>query len=102
MSTIRVIVFEPGKPCTVREIDNDLAPMQAVVGGYIEQVKMRFSAGVLNVICNEDGIEKQLPQNRWNLLGTFFVARSEGEEFVSLTANDVLSVMASANASQEI
>jgi len=94
MQKIEVMVFEPGKPGEARSIDDSLEAMQAVVGGYIEQVGLAFGPlaqglpAVLVVICNEDGRPHGLPLNRWGLLGTFFVVRQKGTEYVSLTEAD--------------
>ncbi len=90
---IRIIVFEPGKRGEVREIDNDLFSMQAIVGGYLQLARKDFFLPyLLPLLFDEDGISKDLPPNRWNLLGTLFVVRSVGSEFVSLTDDDVTAV----------
>jgi len=85
MSEIEVMVFEPGKSGEMRSIDDSLEAMQAVVGGYIEQVV--FAHGLV-IICNEEGKLHGLPPNRWGLLGTFFVVRQEGAEYASLNEAD--------------
>lgn len=91
--TITVLVVEPMKPCRVQEISSDLESMQAIVGGYIEEV-MPFREPVA-IVCNEEGKNQGLPLNRpltdrhgvpYDFLcGTFFIAGVEGEHFVSLT-----------------
>ncbi len=82
---IEVMVFEPGKPGEMREIDDSLEAMQAVVGGYIEHVGLILG---LAIICNEDGRRLGLTPNRWGFLGTFFVVRQKGADYVSLTEED--------------
>lgn len=44
-----------------------LAELQALVGGYIELVRVPFrvAAGTLVLFCNEDGKRLQLPVNRY-------------------------------------
>lgn len=86
---IRILVYEPGKPGEMIEIDNELKDMQRIVGGYIEQVHVPVLARHwLFVICNEEGRLIGLQPNRAGLVGTFFVVRALGEEYVSLTDDD--------------
>lgn len=97
--TITVLVVEPMKPCRVQEIGGDLESMQAIVGGYIEEVTP-FSDPVA-IVCNEEGKRQGLPLNRpltdrhgvpYDFLrGTFFIAGVEGEHFVSLTDDQIRS-----------
>ncbi len=87
MKTIDVMVFEPGMDGEVREIENSLEGMQAVVGGYIESVTL---SDTLVAICNEEGRLIGLPTNRFGFVGTFFITRSDGgEDFTNLTADDL-------------
>lgn len=95
--TIKILVVEPMKPCRVQEIGSDLESMQAIVGGYIEEVTP-FNEPVA-IVCNEEGKLQGLPYNRplvdqnglpYDILcGTFFIAGVEGEHFVSLTDNQI-------------
>lgn len=95
--TITVLVVEPMKPCRVQEIGGDLESMQAIVGGYIEEVTP-FNEPVA-IVCNEEGKLNGLPLNRpltdrhgipYDFLrGTFFIAGVEGEHFVSLTDDQI-------------
>lgn len=81
------------QPCRVQEIPDTLDAMQAVVGGYIEEVTP-FNEPVA-IVCNEEGKLNGLPYNRplvdrnglpYDILcGTFFIAGVQGERFVSLT-----------------
>ena len=94
---IRVLVVEPEKPPYEREIST-LKEMQEIVGGHFE------AAGYLPypvmIVCNEDGMRLNLPQNRIIMdesgqepvdiiLGTFFLAGSGEEDFISLTDEQV-------------
>ncbi len=95
---IRVLVVEPMKPCEVREIPDTLEAMQALVGGDIEAVtSIRYAAAI---VCNENGKLLDLPYNRPlldesgllpldMLHGTFFIAGVDGENFVSLTEEQI-------------
>jgi hypothetical protein len=83
---LRVVVVEPGREPQAREIGDDLDSLQAIVGGYIEVVPLGDLPGLL-IVCNEEGIMHALPLNR-GLHGTFFVVRSAGTEFGSLTVSD--------------
>lgn len=95
--TIKVLVVEPMKPCRVAEISDQLETMQAIVGGYIEAVTPFTDPAA--IICNEEGKLQGLPYNRplvdrnglpYDILcGTFFIAGVEGENFVSLTDDQI-------------
>lgn len=95
--TIKILVVEPMKPCRVQEVADELDALQAIVGGNIESVSV-FNDSV-TLICNENGIDLGLPANRplvdQNglpydfILGTFFITGVEGENFVSLTDEQI-------------
>ena len=90
---ITVLVAEPMKETYTREICG-LKEMQALVGGDIEAVPISDREPVV-VVVNANGKMLELPYNRpLNdehgmvrdiLCGTFFVTCVDGEEFVSLT-----------------
>lgn len=94
---MKVLVVEPMQPCRVEEISDRLEAMQAVVGGYIEEVTP-FNEPVA-IVCNEEGKLNGLPYNRplldrnglpYDILcGTFFIAGVQGERFVSLTDEQI-------------
>jgi hypothetical protein len=81
---------------TFREIDDDLSSLQALVGGYIEAVPLdgylKAVQTGLTLICNEDGKQMNLPANRQVpgdvIAGTFFIIRTAGEDFASITLAD--------------
>ena len=95
--TIKVLVVEPMKPCRVAEIPDKLEVMQAIVGGYIQEVAP-FAEPVV-IVCNEEGKLQGLPYNRplvdrnglpYDILcGNFFIAGVQGEHFVSLTDEQI-------------
>ena len=95
--TIKVLVVEPMKPCRVAEIPDKLEVMQAIVGGYIQEVAP-FTEPVV-IVCNEEGKLQDLPYNRPLLdrnglpydivCGTFFIAGVQGEHFASLTDDQI-------------
>lgn len=94
---IKVLVVEPEKPCQVQEISDTLEAIQAVVGGEFEAV-FPFD-GSTAVVCNRDGKIDGLPFNRpllddsgqpYDILcGTFFITGVRGENFVSLTDEQI-------------
>lgn len=94
---IKVLVVEPMKPCEVREIDGSLETMQAIVGGYIQAVYPYRDE--IALICNEEAKLMGLPYNRpltndrgvpYDIIcGTFFLAGQGGEDFVSLTDEQI-------------
>ena len=93
---MKVIVVEPMKPPAVREMEDTLPEMQAVVGGPIQAVYPFDEA--IALICHEEGKLLGLPLNRvlydaetgtvYDVIaGTFFLcsAPPEEEHFGSLT-----------------
>ncbi|MBQ7543308.1 MAG: DUF3846 domain-containing protein [Clostridia bacterium] len=60
--TMRVLVVEPGKRPTVREMQTGLEPLQKAVGGLIEAV-YPFEEPVA-IVCNEEGKLLDMRQSR--------------------------------------
>lgn len=54
---IKVLVVEPEKPCQVREVEDELKALQAIVGGHIESVTP-FAEPVA-IVCN-DGVSSHI------------------------------------------
>lgn len=84
---LRVVVIEPGLPAEIRQVNHDLASLQALVGGYIQYVFFKNDIGFL---INEEGKIMGLPQNRINyygdvLVGTVVIVKTREGEFCSLT-----------------
>lgn len=101
MSKMRVVVIEPDKPGYITEIDDSLASMQKVVGGYIQVIPAESVPGGdvlrdrdLILVLNEEGKLEQLQPNfpLWGgrdiAVGTAFVCREEDGEMVGLSEND--------------
>lgn len=93
---MKVLVVAPLKKCYVREV-TDLNDMQKIVGGDIEAT-YPFQEPVA-VVYNADGKNWGLPYNRplldksglpYDIIcGTFFLAGLVGEDFVSLTDDQI-------------
>lgn len=83
---IKVLIVEPGQQPRAEMIANTLEAMQAVVGGYIEVVRIGVSP--LVIVCNEEGKLLGLPEDRPFandvIRGTFFIVDTDGDEFASL------------------
>jgi hypothetical protein len=93
-TTIRVAIFRPDQEVTFETIRNDLASLQKLVGGYIEQVSINSK---FCLICNEDGKLLGLPGNRAIVggpgrfdvvCGTFFVARRGRANYRDILPSD--------------
>ena len=95
---MKVVTFrvEDASP-RVEVIDGSLAGMQAVVGGYIETVRVDADSALV-IVCNEEGKIMGLPVNRRHkdnvFCGNIFVtAANEEGSFVSLTDEQVTEAM---------
>ena len=88
---IEVIVVESDKHPRVEKITNDLATMQEIVGGYIEEISLGDNAVL---VYNEEGKLNNLKANRSVgndiIAGTFFIAGDDGgEELISLNEEQI-------------
>jgi hypothetical protein len=98
-STIKVVLCEPKVMPREYELENELAPMQQLIGGYLEVAALKgILGGKYAVVCNEEGLLEGLPTNlEENLLGisgTFFVCGVRGSEFCGLNDSQVVDVLA--------
>lgn len=93
---ILVIAYVDAGPPVVRAIPNTLEAMQTLVGGFIQQVHVQNG---LSLICDEDGKSKKLPVVNHAgaafvthdvIRGPFFVCRTAGDDFSSVTDADVI------------
>lgn len=90
---IRVVLVEPGKYARVEDINCSLEGMQKIVGGYIEAY-YPFEEEVC-IVCNDEGKITGLKPNRAIygkdnqivdiIAGTFFICDCSGENFKSLS-----------------
>ncbi len=90
---MNVLVVEPGYYPYEKEV-NSLSEMQKLVGGFIQAI-YPFQEEVA-LVCNENGINLGLEFNRMvpersygGIFGTFFICGLGGENFVSLTPEQV-------------
>lgn len=100
--TIKVLVVEPMKPCEVREVPHDYKSLQGIVGGKIEMASPFTESAA--IICNAEGKNLNLPSNRLLcdrhgdpydvLCGTFLIIGIGGENFISLTDEQLRSYKA--------
>lgn len=89
--TVRVIYFRLGKKPEVGNMENSVEGMRtAIGGGYVQVLKI----GIENIVilCDEEGLMKQLPYNR-GLRGDWLIVGTREEEFVSLTDQQTKWVM---------
>ncbi len=97
---MKILVIESLQEPKVKEIDNNLKSMQAVVGGLIQAI-CPFEDSTVALICNEEGKLIGLPLNRalryengeiYDIIaGTFFLcsAKPDEETFSSLTDEQI-------------
>ena len=92
MTKIRIITKKPGEQPVLRWVDNTLEAFQDIVGGYIETVPMDGFSDVL-IICNEEGklqgLQPCCVAGGDIILGPVAVVRAAGEEFASLTEEQI-------------
>ena len=91
--TIRVLLLEPGQTARAVEIGTSLEELQAAVGGTIEAY-YPFEEEVC-IVCNDEGKITGLKPNRAIygkdnqivdvIAGTFFICDCSGEDFKSLS-----------------
>lgn len=89
---LRVMVVEPDKEPYEKQLADCLEAMQKTVGGYIEVTRDSLLPGMLLVV-NEEGKCRNLTMNRCTgtdiIFGTFFVCADGGDDFTSLTDEQV-------------
>ena len=83
---LKVFIKHPGRLGYTAVIKDELKEMQELVGGYIETVMF---AENLVIVCNEEGRLIPLEKNIFDIYGTFFIVGVEGDEFKSLTDNEI-------------
>lgn len=87
-ATIIAAIIAPGEPVRLQRIENTLEAKQKIVGGYIEQFPVDVYGAV--GICNEEGVLRGLPFNRYNaptenfICGTFLLVGDTAPEWSSL------------------
>jgi hypothetical protein len=96
MSTIKVIVARVGQAPVVKDMDDTLEGMQAIVGGYVEMIMI---SETVDMYFHEEGRLRGFPLNRyvmdvhgnnWDILGDLFLASHDDQgETISLSDADV-------------
>lgn len=93
MQEIKCIIKDPGEQPIVANIPNTLEALQKAVGGFIETVDR---SDTLALLCNEEGLLMGLPYNHtifeMPIVGPIVAVGVDGEEFVSLTSNQIQSL----------
>lgn len=87
---IKVYYKSVETPAQYIEINNTLASLRELIGGYLEVVPILGTPFVC--VCDEEGALKDLTLNLMvngqPIVGNVFVARVEKEEFASITQYD--------------
>ncbi len=85
---IKVLLIKTEGPAEVKYVKNELSELQKLVGGHIETVS--FSASMI-IVCDEEGLLKGKQPNPAykSICGDFFICNTAGDEFTSLSDNDV-------------
>lgn len=87
---LRVVIVEPGQYAREAEIDNTLEAEQAVVGGLIDVICPWLDDKACLILNDEGKIiplepNRDLPEYEDVVFGTFFICGDGGEDFCSLT-----------------
>lgn len=88
---IKILKYEVGKEPYAKEINNDLKTLQTEVSGLIQLVNL---SDTCCVVVNEEGKLNGSKPNRWLgesdiICGDFFVCGDDGENFGSITDEDI-------------
>ena len=88
---IKIVFQWPGKISSIATIPNTLEAMQKLVGGYIETVSLPNG---LILVMDEEGRLKGRQENvrcvqYGTIVGTVFVTAADGDEFRSLTTEEI-------------
>lgn len=82
MGEIKALYKKTGEELKEIQIENELKPLQAAVGGYIETVTLDRD---VVLICDEEGLLKGKRFNATvgciDIMGDFLVVGTDGEEF---------------------
>lgn len=88
---MRILKVEPGKVPYEKDIENTLRSLQKEVGGLIQPIYMED--GTI-LCCNDEGKLNGMEMNRRLygdiICGPFFVVGDGGDDFVSLTDEQVV------------
>ena len=84
---VKVIYFKIGKKPEVGNMVNSVEGMQKSIGGGYAQV-INIGVKDMVILYDEEGLIKELPYNR-GLRGDWLIAGTRGEEFISLTDQQV-------------
>ncbi len=80
---IKAVYFRVGKDPELGEMTNSVEGMQkAIGGGYVQTINIGIERMIL--LCDEEGLIKELPYNR-GLRGDWLIVGTEEEEFISLS-----------------
>lgn len=93
---LRVVYVEPHKPPYVSEVADDIRSLQRAVDGLIENI---YNGDGTILVCNDESKLMGMDGNRrigggsTIIAGPFFVVGEDGENFRSLTENEVTRYM---------
>lgn len=97
---MKVLVFRDIlSKAKLEEVKNDVKPIQELVGGYFEVHPFYINKELYYIVCDEEGRLKNKSVTRFcrgipydYFVGTFFVCKTEGSEFVGLTEEEAAAV----------
>ena len=95
---MKIVVKEPNKNAEIREVDTTngvLSAMQVLVSGYVQSVDI----GPVSILCDEDGLAKNRPDN-CGFVGTIvfvenvWISEEEGYDWGSLSDENARKALA--------
>lgn len=85
----RVVVCRPGEEPAVEYVSGWRGTKALLGGAHLEVVRL----GPYEILCDEDGLRKELPPNRAGIVGTFVVTHLRDPDLTSLTEDEVEEVL---------
>jgi len=87
---VRMVVVRPGAEPVAEDVAGFQGVKQLLGGAHLERIRF----GPYDVLCDEDGLRKQLPNNRGGLVGIFVVTHLTDPDLTPLTDAEVAEVLA--------
>lgn len=90
---MKVLIKEPEKMAYIKEIENELKPLQEIVGGYIEVITLpRNTALIINEEGKLKGMAPNFPLGWDTIVGPAIFLKTTGEEFTDFDDENLMTI----------